>query len=904
MGQLNALFYKQWLISRRKVFSFLCQILAPVISILFIVLMTTLSRTFTRAFQGVDGDTLFPQIIYPANMINTKMNQLIANMSNITIEDSKGKNVSFGPIDYLSAPRIYRYALNGEIGDLFDKLVVATPDFFTYSIQNDFWKYPKDYPQWTNFSLNSSIKEEQIKSLNEKLISDLTEINELDMKDIVEVDTLPDASILINSIDDKFGIDAHFQVNNIMVEAYHRKNGDTRLVKNVTANKTKEASDDGISAIIGDSNSIRTFTEAAIAKVNLLNNMWLQSRIGSQMTNIYSIISPILNVDEIDSYLDSLFSIISTALFPVSLCMGLPLMLYVLVMEKEEKIRALLETNGLKAYNYWIVFYVFNFIILEFVTIIFLVLGKLIVDMSFFQSSSILINFYVFSIWNLSQISFALFLSTFISSSSSSTIVGYQSSIFLILFLAALSQFLFSYPASFPVLFLLIPPAPFVRYIYLSLHHCIDMSCIESVGDLSGEVLSCIIALHLNAGLFALFGVAVEEGGAKKAWEILVSLFGKNTAAGRRVSKVEVQQASALDGEDEEEEKESEGEKEEHCSARKYKTKTNRLDENDHRYALITKNLTMMFRTTERTFNALTDFSLSVKRGQIFGLLGPNGAGKTTLMSIITGGLKQTLGEAFICGRNTRNNANNLGEIGFCPQFDILWPEMNVEEHIIFLGMFKGQSYEDSRRIASNLIKDVDLILDYKKLASELSGGMKRRVSMAMSLVGDPKIIFLDEPSTGLDPVKRRHFWKLIKRITSDKAVLLTTHLMEEAETLCQDIGIISAGKLRCVGSSVYLKSQFTDGIKLQLVLKDKSSEGEKEMIEHITHSISDTRFVSGFKGTLLFTTRGYEQKLATIFEKISGFSEEFISDWSINLGSLEDVFLNVVSKYRSTSHK
>lgn len=140
---------------------------------------------------------------------------------------------------------------------------------------------------------------------------------------------------------------------------------------------------------------------------------------------------------------------------------------------------------------------------------------------------------------------------------------------------------------------------------------------------------------------------------------------------------------------------------------------------------------------------------------------------------------------------------------------------MNVMEHLIFMGMFKGLSKKQAETEARILIEDVDLLKDWKKNASKLSGGMKRRLSLAMALAGNPKIIFLDEPSSGLDPVKRRIFWSLIKRLTTGRAVLLTTHLMEEADTLCKEIGIICNGRLRCYGNSLSLKSEFSGGMKI-----------------------------------------------------------------------------------------
>jgi len=591
-------------------------------------------------------------------------------------------------------------------------------------------------------------------------------------------------------------------------------------------------------------------------------------------------------------------------LFPVALCMGLPLMLYVLVMEKEEKIKHLLETNGLIVYNYWVSFFIYNFIVLELVTAAFLLTGYLFIDISYFRNSSYLIAFWFLTIWNLSQISFALTLSTFISSSSSATILGYQTSIFLTLFLSTTSQFLYPYPSSLPLYFNVFPHSSFTRYFYLSLHHCIDLSCISSWSSLEGEVLGVFIWVHLGAVVWTVAGL-LRSGLLAPLINLMrvKTLSAKTTNDDAMFDDMWLNEQS-LHIEQKQEETQETHPAQWHESVSKYKSKVEGVSSGDIRYELIAKNINMRFKTDTRDFNALTDFSLAVEKGKILGLLGPNGAGKTTFLSIITGSLKPTSGQAFVCGRSISDTAPNAGLIGFCPQFDILWPELNVQEHLIFLGMFKGQSYSEAKRHAIILINDVDLEDDWNKLSVELSGGMKRRCSMAMSLVANPRIVFLDEPSTGLDPVKKRHFWKLIKKVTADKAVLLTTHLMEEAETLCQEIGIITHGKLRCIGSSVYLKSTFTEGLKLQLVmthgseLHDETS--ERKLIKETKARIPDATFKSSFKGTIDFIIKGSAERLGMIFNEVTKFEKVGdIQDWSLSVGSLEDVFLNVVSRYR-----
>ena len=154
---------------------------------------------------------------------------------------------------------------------------------------------------------------------------------------------------------------------------------------------------------------------------------------------------------------------------------------------------------------------------------------------------------------------------------------------------------------------------------------------------------------------------------------------------------------------------------------------------------------------------ATKNFSLRIKSGEMFGLLGPNGAGKTTLISMLTGMYGPTSGNAWIAGNDIRNELEIVQlNIGLCPQFDLLWGDLTVEEHLLFFARLKGIEPEYEYERVSQAIKEVMLEKFRHYQTKSLSGGMKRRLSVAISLVSDPKIIFLDEPSTGLDPENRR----------------------------------------------------------------------------------------------------------------------------------------------------
>lgn len=172
------------------------------------------------------------------------------------------------------------------------------------------------------------------------------------------------------------------------------------------------------------------------------------------------------------------------------------------------------------------------------------------------------------------------------------------------------------------------------------------------------------------------------------------------------------------------------------------------LDPLDPEYVLIAKDLSKQYKT-KKDRKALDKFYLGVKKGQIYGLLGPNGAGKTTFLKILTGIEKTDTGEAYIGGIDIQKRDGDNINVGFCPQFDILWPMLTVTEHLIFFSKFKGI---DGNNVDSNVketILGVNLEEDCTKLASQLSGGMKRRLSLAISLTGSPEIVFLDEPSSG-----------------------------------------------------------------------------------------------------------------------------------------------------------
>ena len=234
---------------------------------------------------------------------------------------------------------------------------------------------------------------------------------------------------------------------------------------------------------------------------------------------------------------------------------------------------------------------------------------------------------------------------------------------------------------------------------------------------------------------------------------------------------------------------------------------------------------------------AVDSLSLGIPPGQCFGLLGINGAGKTTTMGMLTAEFPPSSGDATLAGYSVANEPEKTRRrVGYCPQFDAHFTNLTGREHVELYASIKGIPVELVKEAAAAKLKEVGLSeFDSDRLAAGYSGGMKRRLSLATATIGNPQIVFLDECSTGVDPVARREIWEMVSNMVSDKtiprdertSVILTTHSMEECEALCPRIGIMAGGNLRCLGSAQQLKSKFGQGYQVELKIKNVETTDE-----------------------------------------------------------------------------
>ncbi|XP_053671459.1 phospholipid-transporting ATPase ABCA1 [Anopheles nili] len=288
---------------------------------------------------------------------------------------------------------------------------------------------------------------------------------------------------------------------------------------------------------------------------------------------------------------------------------------------------------------------------------------------------------------------------------------------------------------------------------------------------------------------------------------------------------------------------------------------------------------------------AVKDFSLSIYNHSITVLLGHNGAGKTTTMNIITGILPRSSGSIIVDGECNPNQYRQ--KIGFCPQHDVFFSYLNCREHLEFFGRLRGLNNAEAREEARLVLAKVNMLNKSESLVHTLSGGMKRRLSLANAIIGHTKLLILDEPTSGLDPESRRDIWDVLLKLRQNHTILLTTHFMEEADVLGDWVAIMEEGQLVAFGSPLYLKHHYGKGYTLKLLKSSNFAQNKTwELIrQHVPHVIMRDSVQEVFAVTLPYDEMTEYPSLLKELEL--GQQDLGIESIGIANATLEEVFLN-----------
>ncbi|KRW99727.1 P-loop containing nucleoside triphosphate hydrolase [Pseudocohnilembus persalinus] len=302
-----------------------------------------------------------------------------------------------------------------------------------------------------------------------------------------------------------------------------------------------------------------------------------------------------------------------------------------------------------------------------------------------------------------------------------------------------------------------------------------------------------------------------------------------------------------------------------------------------------------LWKKYDNDYVALKDVNYGVKKGEIMGLLGPNGAGKSTSFNVLSALIPRSLGSVKI--KDTQVNKGIMSiyqDVGICPQFDCVWHSLTPKEHLYIFGRMKGLRGKDLDVCVKYFLEVTQLNAFVGTKAGQLSGGNKRKLCVANALIGGPDVQFFDEPSSGVDPIARRFLWNTLKQASSvrDSAIVLTTHTMLEAESLCTKIGILINGRLQCLGSPQQLRAEYGNGYNITFEgVKDQDKELLLEQVSQ--HFGAAKELHENRPGFVAFQIPNTDFKFSKAY-KLSGYlqKQKLIEDFQILQASLEQVFV------------
>ena len=296
-------------------------------------------------------------------------------------------------------------------------------------------------------------------------------------------------------------------------------------------------------------------------------------------------------------------------------------------------------------------------------------------------------------------------------------------------------------------------------------------------------------------------------------------------------------------------------------------------------------------------FLAVNDISFEIKDNEIVGFLGPNGAGKSTTMNMITGYIEPTSGKIIVNGKNITKEPNKVKkQIGYMPESIPLYNELTVREFVNYMADLKYVKRKDKKEKVDKILKDVGLEDVQKKIIKNLSRGYKQRVSLAGALIGDPKVLILDEPTVGLDPKQITEIRQLIKKLGKEHTVILSSHILSEVSQICEKVIIINKGKILAVDTPEHLEENFKEENSVYITVEDK-----KENITEIIKKIKNLKEIKLIKenanGTkqYIITVDGDKDPRKQLFE-ILPKNDINIMELKKTEVTLEEAFLKLIN--------
>ncbi|XP_068464668.1 ABC transporter A family member 7-like isoform X1 [Phaseolus vulgaris] len=716
-----------------------------------------------------------------------------------------------------------------------------------------------------------------------------------------------------------------YEINSELYKGYQRGNSEGQVNEIVSAFDFLNSNGNRYNVSIwynSTYNQDRGFTANALLRiprsVNLISNSYLQFMLGPGAKIIFEFVKEMPKPETI--FRLDISSIVGTLFFTWVILQLFPVILTSLVYERQQKLRIMMKMHGLGDGPYWMISYGYFLVTSIIYMLCFVIFGSLLgknitieliplwifpfslmlltlfSGLKFFTINEYSIQFVFYFIYINLQIALAFLVASMFSNVKTATVTAYIGVFGTGLLGGFLFQFFVqntSFPRGWIILMELYPGFALYRGLY-------ELAQFSLLGHTSGtggmkwhnlsestngmkEVLIIMFAEWMVILLAAFYIDQVLSAGSRKNPLFFLKGFQKKSSFKKLDTQMQVSKVfSQMEKPDVIQEKEKVEEL---------------LLEPTINHAILSDDLKKVYpgRDGNPDKFAVRGLFLSVPQGECFGMLGPNGAGKTSFINMMIGLTKPTSGTAFVQGLDIRTQMDGIyTTMGVCPQHDLLWDRLTGREHLLFYGRLKNLRGSVLTQAVEDSLKGLNLfhggVAD--KQVGKYSGGMKRRLSVAISLIGDPKVVYMDEPSSGLDPASRKSLWNVVKHAKQNRAIILTTHSMEEAEALCDRLGIFVNGSLQCVGNAKELKARYG---RTYVFTVTTSSEHEKDVENMVQKLTPNANKIYHLSGTQKFELPKEDVRISDVFQAVDAAKRKFtVSAWGLVDTTLEDVFIKV----------
>ncbi|XP_058181554.1 ABC transporter A family member 10-like [Rhododendron vialii] len=617
--------------------------------------------------------------------------------------------------------------------------------------------------------------------------------------------------------------------------------------------------------------------------VNLVSNAYLEYLRGTDFKILFEFVKEMpKHPDSSSASVDDLIAMFSTTFFVWIVLRLIPVILKNPVYEKQENIRIMMKMHGLGDGPYWLISYIYFLPISSAYVLCFAAYCSFL-GLGSFKTHDYSLQFVFFYVYINLQIAFSFLVARMLSKVKTTSVVAY-----LIVFATGLVGVRYfqdkvddpSFPRNLVTVLELYPGLALYRVFHefsvkareARLSHTGGMTW-EDLNDRSNGMKEVLIIMVVEWFGFHFVSYYLDNKSSIFCFRRKPNPFSQRTFSSDFSSAENADIAQ-------------EREKVEELRVRP-----------DRTYSVICDNLRKVYPGMDENPQkvAVHGLSLALASGECFGMLGPNGAGKSTFIKMMIGLTQPSAGTAFVERLNIQTEMERIyTSMGVCLQHDLLWETLTAREHLLFYGRLKNLKGPALHRAVEESLSSVNLLNGgvADKQAGKYSGGMKRRLSVAISLIGDPKVVYMDEPSTGLDPASRSELWKVVMRAKRNRVVILTTHSTEEAEHLCDRLGIFVDGSLQCIGNAKQLKARYGGFYVFTITTSPDHEQEVERLVRRLSPSANKTYHLSG---TQKFELPKNDVKIADMLEIVEVAKGKFtVQAWGIADTTLEDVFIKV----------